>query len=309
MARRTFKALVRQLQIDKERDGRYQALRVPWPKLDSAVSNFVDWHIFLLWVRVATATQAAIPSAVAAALRERCPGFGLSFVRGQMESMSTLWRFLEEWIAENVFAEPRQDQWFDAVMQYAYSDLRMEQAWTIWHQYRDKVTLQQPSMIPALEQWRNEIFACRALITSGSEKDIAVSQLSNVSLERLEATTSDVIEQRGRALWLHSLRESELPERDAVFRDALRRSYPHLTASEASLLRAIRPDERHIWASARAERWNDLLRYCVRHSSRYHRLVHYWRKSREDNFDGHHWPKRSFNDWLRAADQYVLTLD
>src|ERR1035441_4238516 len=85
--------------------------------------------MIILWVRVITETADHLPQIVRSTLHSRCPGFLEDQRREQIDNLP-IWKSLEAWVIARCFDRARAEGWIDALMYYAYKDLRTEQAWT-----------------------------------------------------------------------------------------------------------------------------------------------------------------------------------
>jgi hypothetical protein len=129
MARGNFDNLVFNVRLDRKQRALDDALLVLWRQLEAIVDEYVEWHTFVLWVRTIVEATGNIPNAVRSELRQRCPGFLDATEHAQHQP---IWKLLEEWLAAERFAQARAEGWVDAIMYYAYKDLRVEQAWSLW---------------------------------------------------------------------------------------------------------------------------------------------------------------------------------
>src|SRR5262249_16126093 len=140
MARRDFERLAVRLQLDTKQKALQQALQVPWRRLEQAASAHVESPIFVLWVPAIPGGEEEVPEIFGAAPHNRCPGFVDEDSRERKQRprhQRFLWHSLEEWIAARKFAAAKAEGWFDAVMYYAYKDLRTEKAWALWERTKD----------------------------------------------------------------------------------------------------------------------------------------------------------------------------
>jgi hypothetical protein len=309
MARSISGKLAAQVRLGAKQQAMQQALTVPWRRLEQTASSYVDWHILVLWVRSITELQKQLPDTVATALVERCPGFRDQ--RG-LTQQPFQWQELQEWIAEHEFADSRRAGWFDAVMYYAYKDLRTEQAWTLWDRTTEAWARRPPREWPPLEEWTTQVCATKTLSQPGTEKARAVQALFNVESDRLGRAVTEVIEARAFALWAACLAEPQRPVREPAL-SAIHGRYPRLFPKGEPLVwtpsmfpRLVRSGEA-VWRElARQEGWYAALRYRVTHHPRYHRLVHYnqwccdeWAQARPRSYP-------SIDEWLAASDLYCL---
>lgn len=316
MARRDFQKLAVQLQLDTKQKALQQALRVPWRRLEETASAYVESHIFVLWVRAIAELKGEIPEIVVSALERRCPGFLDTDAHERKQrprQQRFLWHSLEEWIAAREFVDPKTQGWFDAVMYYAYKDLRTEMAWTLWERTKDAWSRRPPSRWPTLEEWTSNVIATDTLTQRGTEKGRAVEALQKVEPGRLHRAVHELLEWRAFALWIDSIAQPNRLLEEPVLSE-LRTRCPRFLAAfdaaprwvEPAFFRLVRLGEAAWCAAARAEKWYSALRYHVAHHPRYHRLTHYNQRCHEE------WGRvrpvcyPSFPEWLRAADDYLV---
>lgn len=316
MAKEDFETVVSQVRLDHKQRALQHALLVPWYRLEETASAYVEWHRFVLWVRAIAELGAKLPDVVQVALADRCPGFlEAETTQGQNQSndRAFLWHSLEEWIAMHFFADAKKQGWFDAVMFYAYQDLRIEQAWNFWERTKEAWNVELPSGWPTFEEWSANAVSTPPLDQAGSEKTRAVQQLTNVNTARLRRAVSEMLEARAFSLWLacvsqpnHPLGDLALCELRHRCPDFQTRFVPEPIWNRPLFSRLVRFGEADWRATARVERWYAALRYQFGHHPRHHRLVHYLRRCQEQ------WvrvPPRSypsFADWLIAADEYFV---
>ena len=311
MAKRDSANLVLNVQRDSKQKALQAALLVPWHRLAESATAFAEWHVFVLWIRAITETADEIPEIVRSGLQSRCPGF-LEFQGGKQKDHLPLWKSLEEWVTDHFFAKARTEGWFDALMYYAYKDLRTEQAWTSWERTKAVWRDSPPRKWPTLDKWTAEVLATRSLANAGTEKARAVEALGRVEAERLLNAVADLLESRALALWVDSVSKPRHPLEDVVLTE-LRSRCPDLLPSRFEALwvpsvfyRLIRLDESRWRGPARSEGWYPALRYQVVHHPRYQRLIHYnqrchdeWSQARPNSYP-------SFSKWLSAADAYCI---
>ena len=315
MARRDFQKLVGQLQLDTKQKALQQALLVPWRRLEETASAYVESHIFILWIRAIAEVKEDLPEMVVSALESRCPGFLDEDLRERKQrprQQRLLWHSLEEWIAGCKFADAKAQGWFDAVMYYAYKDLRTEKAWALWERTKDAWSRRPPSIWPTLEEWTSNVIATDSLTQPGTEKARAVEALPKVEAGRLGRAVDELLEWRAFALWIDSISQPNRLLEDPVLSELRTRCPRFLAAFEGAPLweepvffRMVRFGEAAWCAAARAEKWYSALRYHVTHHPRYHRLIHYNQRCHDE------WDRIRpivypfFPEWLRAADEYV----
>ncbi|HWB84460.1 MAG TPA: hypothetical protein VG675_09995 [Bryobacteraceae bacterium] len=310
MAKKDSANLVLNVRRDSKQKALQGALAVPWQYLAEGASAFVEWHMIILWVRVITETAAQVPQIVRSELQSRCPGFLEEQSREQKEGLP-VWKSLEDWVTAHRFATARAEGWFDAIMYYAYRDLRTEQAWTTWERTNADWRHAAPARWPTLDQWTSEIIGTRTLSNPGTEKARAVQALGTVEHPRLNRAVTDLLESRALALWVDALTEPGQPLDEAVSTE-LRNRCPGLLPPSGSgpmwarslFSRLLRFGESSWRGAARSEGWYAALRYEVVHNPRYQRLIHYnqrchdeWSRTRPKCYP-------SFSEWLESADAY-----
>jgi hypothetical protein len=315
MAKRDFENTVLRIRRGTKQNALQQAVLVPWRRLQERASDYADWHIFLLWVRTIAEIEEPLPEIVRIALSVRCPGF-LDDERQRQQHASegtTVWRFLEEWIAIHRFADAKTEGWFDALMYYAYKDLRTEQAWTLWQRTRDDWRSSRPERWPTLDEWTAKVIAVDSLIQAGTEMSRVVEASLKVNPERLHRAVSALLESRAFAFWVACVSRSKQTLDDAVLKELscrypgfLARSCPERRWHASLFFRVARFGEAEWRATAHAEKWHTALRYHLIHHPRYHRLLHYHQRCNDEWLNNCPASYPSFAEWLCAADEYFV---
>jgi len=316
MARTDFQKLLVHLKLDTKQKALQQALLVPWRRLEEAASAYVESHIFILWVRAIAEVTEELPEVVASALESRYPGFLDEHLRERKQRPQEqffLWHSLEEWIAVRKFADAKTQGWFEAVMYYAYKDLRTEKAWALWEHTKGASSRRPPSIWPTLEEWTSNVMATASLTQPGTETARAVEALQKVEAARLSRAVAELVEWRAFALWIDSISQPNRPLEDRILSE-LRTRCPRFLADfdcvplwrESMFFRLIRLGDAAWSSAARAEKWYSALHYHVTHHPRYHRLIHYNQRCHDDRGRVQPIYYPHFPEWLRAADEYFL---
>jgi len=100
MARGNFESRVVAVRLDRNQKALDEALLVPWPQLEAAVLEYIDWHSFVLWVRAVNEAAGELPDRLRSELCDRCPGF-LESANARNRSR---WKSLDAWITASRFA-------------------------------------------------------------------------------------------------------------------------------------------------------------------------------------------------------------
>jgi hypothetical protein len=310
MARGNFDSLVLSVRLDSKDRAVHNALLVPWRELAATADEYVQWHAFILWVRTIMETAGSAPDSIQSELRARCP----ALVDGNDSAdLQPIWKRLEEWIATEHFACARAGGWFDAMMNYAYKDLRIEQAWALWAHSKADWSRSKPAQWPTFDEWNLQILGTRTLAQGMTGKARVVAAMENVDRARLESVVGDVVERRAVVLWADCVSKPDQPiDTDVAAEigkrcpDAIGEATATCSWSAATLARLIRRVESDWRETARREGWHAALRYHVVNHPRYQRLLHYrqrchdeWLRVRPISFP-------SFAVWLASADAYCV---
>ena len=310
MARGNFDSLVLNLRLDRKDRALQNALLVPWRELAASADEYVHWHAFVLWVRTIMEAAGDAPDVIRSELRTRCPGF---LDGGDSAKHHPIWKLLEEWIASKHFARAQAGGWFDAMMYYAYKDVRIEQAWSLWERSKIDWSRTQPAHWPTFDQWNLHILGTYTLAQGIAEKARVAAAMENVDRERLESAVAEVVERRAVILWAECVSKPDQPLDPAVVAEIENRCPgaisvipPECSWSAPMLARLLRRLESDWRETGRREVWYAALRYHVINHPRYQRLLHYrqrchdeWLRVRPISFP-------SFPAWLASADAYCV---
>ena len=310
MAKGNFGNLVLNVRLDRKQGALQEALLVPWRQLEASADEYVRWHSFLLWVRTISESADELPAVLRSEFRERCPGF---LEGDEANQHRPVWKSLEEWIAAQRFGDAKAAGWFDAMMYYAYQDLRTEQGWRLWELMKAAWRHRPPSRWPTFEEWRAQIGATHALAQEGTEKARAVAAMANVDQDTLRGAVSDVVERRALVLWVDCVSKAQQPLDAAVWSE-LETRCPRLTAILSAeslwrvplLSRMIRRGESDWRSVAQRGGWYSALRYHVAHHLRYQRLLHYRQRCHDEWLRVRPISLPSFPAWLAAGDSYCV---
>jgi hypothetical protein len=310
MARGNFDSLVLNVRLDSKQRALENALLVPWRELAASANEYVQWHAFFLWVRALVEATGDLPDGIRSELRTRCPGF---LHGNESAEHPSLWKRLQEWIVMEHFAPAHAGGWFDAMMYYAYKDVRVKQAWSLWERSKADWGRPQPDKLPTFDQWKLQISATHTLAQGLTEKAPVVAAMENVDRGRLESAVADVIERRAVILWADCVSKTDQPLDPPVVAEIENRCPGAITVvpaeytwSAPTLARLIRSVESHWRETARREGWHTALRYHVANHPRYQRLLHYRQRCHDEWLRIRPISLPSFPAWLASADAYCV---
>ena len=318
--RRVRKPAGRHLQIQERarREADRQARNVRWDRLLQARIQHVEWQIFALWVSCVADVEGSIPTCMRDILETRCPGFldyEASYRRDHPKEEPFLWLRLWEWLQCNFFADAKREGWLDAVAYYA---LRDPVAW-LASEYcvmcRREWKRQRPSSYPSFQEWR------QAAANWEPPPEAYTRQVykawRRVHPERLAQAVRRYIDWEAFVYWTRPALEDEA-EFPPVVQDSLRERCPGFLEYDATLRRAERAEEfrswqrlikwgiDHFFADAKREGWFDVIIFSARQHPRAARAAEYCVRCEAQWLTGIPTPYPAFNEWRRAADDYVV---
>jgi hypothetical protein len=278
--------------------------------LAASADEYVEWHTFVLWIRTIVEVIGDVPDGIRAELRARCPGFLDSH---QSAKQQPIWKALEEWLATKCFADANAGGWFDAIMYYAYKDVRLEQAWRLWERAKTDWCRTRPTQWPAFDQWKLQIAATYTLTEGGTERARAVAAMANVERDRLQFAVNEVVERRAVVLWVDCVSNPDQPLDPIVFAEVEKRcpiAIPVMRVDSfwrtPMLWRRIRRVDSEWRATAQQEGWYATLRYQVANHPRYQRFLHYRQRCHDEWLRVQPISVPSFPVWLASADAYCV---
>jgi len=312
MAKRDLEEAISGLRHDANQQARRQALFVSWRRIEESAASYVEWLGFSLWIRAARLTGASMPLVVRAELESRCAGFVEAAERAWRDGDLAVWRMLNDWIESHQFADAKSQGWFDAVVYYAYTDIRCMRVWLNWDYTVDAWQVRAPAQVPSFEDWVRQD-PPPVHLNQTDAKSVALLQQTRVQPDVLAAAVSSLIEARARGLWIASTCEPERVIPKSVLEDlelALPETFnakDRLVCDRLLFLRVIRRASASSWAQAREGKWPAALRYSVISHPRYHRIIHYFQKCEDErSSSGIQRSASTFAGWLHAADQYQV---
>lgn len=310
MPRENLEGRAAQVRFDRKQRALDEALLVTWNQLATAANEYVEWHSFALWVRTVAEAAGGFPDVLRSELLDRCPGF----IEHADVLKRPIWNSLNEWIAAHRFDTAQKAGWFDALTYFAYKDLRVEQAWTLWERTKAAWQRRHPSRWPTWREWHAQVVGVTTLSQAGPQKARVLDAVSKVDADRLQSAVSHIIERRAFAFWVDCVSKVDQKLDSAVLGEVKSR-YPGAAATEDILWnpgmfrRLIRQAESEFRDLARSEGWYPALRYNICNHPRYHRLLHFRQRCHDEWLTVRPISLPSFRTWLAAADAYVIRPD
>src|SRR2546427_2036811 len=117
--------LERRVEMQAKREADRQARKVPWPLLLESTKKYIEWEAFTLWVRAIEEAERQAPGWLCRAVEVRCPGIVIQ--KGER-----LWKRLDKWKQETIFAKPIREGWMRAISFYAVRNLAYARIWAYW---------------------------------------------------------------------------------------------------------------------------------------------------------------------------------
>jgi len=294
-----------------------QARGVPWRVLLAFRNQYLESESFVFWIRSIEESAGRLPQSVWHAIQEEYP----VFLDDELEDPGTgiggrVWKRLEAWIFDNVFAEVRREGWMQAVVHYAVLDRRYLRSEAYWLKCIAEWKHKKRSSYPSFERWRRSAFR-------SSELAVVKSRLRRILLPANHVDAdyfSDVVESwvgwDEFASWARPALEqpSAIPQ---SVRNELRRRCPgflEFDSAERQTQPAIRCTSSlrlADWISTRffsrpkREGWLSVVRYYAEHHPHWTRAMDYSRHWEADWHAGHIKKYPSFPQWRRDVDNSV----
>lgn len=316
--RRRPGAVARRVQIHARQRADDEARRIPWRRLLHARTQYVDWQEFYFWVRSIIESEKCIPSPLAKALDERCPGFlreEKDYLAQHPSAAPWIPQRLSAWIHERIFTEAQTGGWMNAIMFYAFRDPRYQRASAHWSACVAQWKRSKPAKYPSLEQWRRGAARCDEEAHLLPEVREARACCKLVKPVRLKRAVERYIEWEAFSYWVRSPLETRyLPPN--VERELRRRCPGFLESHTAKHLSDAEGCAQcwhrlMLWIAdryfrhARTKGWFDAILLHIRNHPRAIRTMEYWEHWDQEWRSGKTKPYPSFREWRRAADRYV----
>ena len=135
-------------------------LRLTTPqRLAAAITDYIEWRAFALWVRLIVEVQAGVSAEMRTLLNDRCPGFldeAAAHSRAHPQEPANLWLRLISWLDREKFGFAHTEGWLHALGYCATRDPRMDQITDYWLQCNAGWMRKSPPVLPTFDQWRQQ---------------------------------------------------------------------------------------------------------------------------------------------------------
>lgn len=126
--------------------------------LRKTVGRYVDWQVFLYWIRMAIESGRPLPGVVEREVRRRCPGFFETCPAGHARNLGgerhRLFIRLIRWIEDREFALSKKEGWFPAVVYQARLHPRHSRVIDYWRYWKSLYSKHPRAKYPTFDKWR-----------------------------------------------------------------------------------------------------------------------------------------------------------
>ena len=293
-----------------------QAKRVPWQRLAKAADEFIQWHVFTLWVRATVDAANSLPAAVRAEVELRAPGVARALLprvksainRGDRPG-SVAWEDIRCWAEMNVFLSARREGWLDAIRYFSDMSLCSMKAWSHWERMDALWRRSPPRQFPMPQEWDSAV----ASVTQLSNADSVAQRALDVVRGMRESDWDKLLVGFSRlnafCRWMDLMIAGQDRISERVWREILDR-YPEFSFSncvttpketvrclKSWALRCELPGPKRAGTLA-------ALRFQLRHHPEYAAICNYAQICRGIWADGSSRGLPTFDEWKQAADGY-----
>lgn len=212
----SFRSLALQIEGKARAEAERQARGVPWLTLFEFRKQYVEWETFTLWVHVIEEAVSHAPGWLRKAVEANCPGIKVS--RG-----TRLWKCLDNWKRQTVFAKPKAEGWMRAVSFFAVRDLAYSALWAYWAYCERRWSAERPESYPSFPEWKSAADACpdEVLDSSGlrEERKELIKAAKRAGAECLQRSLATYLDAEAFAYWLRPFWDARLPLPDGVLHE------------------------------------------------------------------------------------------
>ena len=139
---RPFNSIQRRIESKSRGEAERQARKVSWLTLLECRRRYIEWEAFTLWAHAVEEAEHQAPAWLALVVAGRCPGI-------ESQKGEKLWKCLDTWKHETLFAKPNREGWMRGVSFFAVRELAYAQYWAYWAYCEEQWSVQRPASYPS----------------------------------------------------------------------------------------------------------------------------------------------------------------
>jgi hypothetical protein len=299
---RSFNSIQQRIESKSRGEAERQARKVSWLTLLECRKRYIEWEAFTLWAHAVEEAEHQAPEWLARVVAGRCPG--IASQKGEK-----LWKCLDTWKHETLFAKPNREGWMRGVSFFAVRELAYARNWAYWAYCEQQWSVRRPAFYPSFDDWRSAAEDCPGEVLDSSglrkERKAQIKAAARAGKERLERAVGIYLELEAFAYWLRPMVDARLPLSGPVLKE-FRRRYPAIEMCSGWTWNQVWARMRHSHLQeAEAGGWLDAVVYTAELHPRRTKVIDYWLL-----YWAGHWPRGnpelcpSFKDWRREAESY-----
>ena len=199
-----------------------QARKVSWLTLLECRKRYIEWEAFTLWAHAIEEAEHQAPEWLARVVAGRCPGI-------ESQKGEKLWKCLDTWKHETLFAKPNREGWMRGVSFFAVRELAYARNWAYWAYCEQQWSVRRPASYPSFDEWRSAAENCPSEVLDSSglrkERKALIKAAARAGKERLERAVGIYLELEAFAYWLRPMVDARLPLSGPVLKE-FRQRYP-----------------------------------------------------------------------------------
>ena len=150
---RSFNSIQQRIESKSRGEAERQARKVSWLTLLECRRRYIEWEAFTLWAHAIEEAEHQAPEWLARVVAGRCPG--IASQKGEK-----LWKCLDTWKHETLFAKPNREGWMRGVSFFAVRELAYARNWAYWAYCEQQWSVRRPASYPSFDDWRSAAEDC-----------------------------------------------------------------------------------------------------------------------------------------------------
>ena len=299
---RSFNSIQQRIESKSRGEAERQARKVSWLTLLECRKRYIEWEAFTLWAHAIEEAEHQAPEWLARVVAGRCPGI-------ESQKGEKLWKCLDTWKHETLFAKPNREGWMRGVSFFAVRELAYARNWAYWAYCEQQWSVRRPASYPSFDDWRSAAEDCPGEVLDSSglreERKAQIKAAARAGKERLERAVGIYLELEAFAYWLRPMVDARLPLSGPVLKE-FRQRYAAIEMCSGWTWNQVWARMRHSHLQeAEAGGWLDAVVYTAELHPRRTKVIDYWLL-----YWAGHWPRGnpelcpSFEDWRREAESY-----